>query len=583
MLYSKQSLEQLKQKVNLVEVLESHLELKRSGSSYKALCPFHEERSPSFTVQRGDQHYHCFGCGAHGDAISFLMGELGLSFKEAVESLAERYNVPLERLEEDEKGPDRKKMAEVLEEAKDLYHAWLLHAEEAKPALQYLLRRGLDLDFIRTFEIGLSPKNPHFLKDTLGRYPLNLLEECGLVTKQESGRTRDFFIDRITFPIHSPMGRVIGFSARKWHEKTTGGKYINTRETPLFKKSHILFGMHLCRRRIAKERRAIIVEGQIDALRLIHGGLDLTVASLGTAFGQHHVQELVKLGVTQVYILFDKDNAGQEAMRKCGDLFMKSGIEVRVPLLPAGDDPDSFVQREGMGALIQKLKGAPDYLTAIVEQGRAKVDLTSPAAVNRLIHELSAQIQDWDDPVLIHQSLRKLASLFDVPERVVGVDRMPVSAFSFRRKETVGSITIDPDAILEGELLHWLLRGDKERIETAKKHVQLEAIRTEALRPIYQTLIERLEPIPFLELAEQIKSEEAEQLLTGILSKKVNHSRSNELFKETLLKLLDRDWMAKCDTLRQKIQSGSLTDDEAIELAKEFDSLRKNPPKIQLD
>jgi DNA primase len=269
-MFTKESLELLRQRIDLPEVLSGHLDLQRSGSSYKALCPFHEEKTPSFMVQRGDSHYHCFGCGAHGDAIAFLMTHVKMGFAEAVESLAERFQVTLEKSEEPqgEKGPSKAKLKQALELASNLYHYLLLYSVEGQVALRYLYQRGLDLDFIRQFQVGFAVRQGDLLMRYLRIHAIDerLQEQAGLISVAQSGRMRDFFSDRITFPIRDALGAVIGFSARKFKEETFGGKYINTPETPLFKKSRVLFGLSYCRSRIAKEAKAIIVEGQIDCL-----------------------------------------------------------------------------------------------------------------------------------------------------------------------------------------------------------------------------------------------------------------------------------------------------------------------------
>lgn len=321
-IYSKESLERLRQKIDLGEVISSYVSMQRSGASYKALCPFHEEKTPSFLIHKGDSHYHCFGCGAHGDAISFLMEYAKMTFVEALESLAERFQVSLEKVEEEEKGPDKKKLKQVLERASVFYRFFLLHSDEGKIALQYLYKRDIDLAFIERFEIGYAPKQGDMLYKLLKAegFPDEDLQLAGLYLPS---RRKDFFTERITFPIRDRMGAVIGFSARKFKEETFGGKYINTSETPLFKKSQVLFGFCYSRHRMAKERKAIVVEGQIDALRLIFEGFDFTVAGQGTAFGDGHVKELLGLGVQQVYLAFDGDRAGKEAAVKVGDLFQK--------------------------------------------------------------------------------------------------------------------------------------------------------------------------------------------------------------------------------------------------------------------
>ena len=377
-MYTKESLELLRQRIDLVEVLTPHLQLHRAGAAFKALCPFHEEKTPSFIVQRGDSHYHCFGCGAHGDAIAFLMNNVKMSFTEAVEHLAERFGVPLEKMDasEEVKGPSKSVLKEALDRAARLYHFLLLHSEEGQKALEYLYQRGIDLDFIRTFQIGYASNSPDLLKRFL--YAQNVSEEVLLETGLIAASSkRDFFCDRITFPIRDPMGAVIGFSARKFKEETYGGKYINTSETPLFKKSQVLFALSYCRQKIAKERKAIIVEGQIDALRLIHSGFNYTVAGQGTAFGEGHVRELCHLGVNHVYLALDGDTAGQEAAVKIGHLFQRKGVEVTVISLPPGADPDSLLKERGPTYFQDLLGQGKDYLTFLFAHLAKTLDPTS--------------------------------------------------------------------------------------------------------------------------------------------------------------------------------------------------------------
>lgn len=244
-IFSKESLETLRQRVDLVDVLSSHMDLKRSGASYKGLCPFHDEKTPSFTIQKGDTHYHCFGCGAHGDAIHFLMTHLKMSFLDAVESLAQRFNVPLQQVEsaEETKGPNKGALKEALDIASNFYQLILLHTKEGHEALHYLFKRGIDIEFVRRFRIGLAPQEPGMLRKIMHAKFIKdeILEHAGLIARARDNGWRDFFQDRITFPICDATGAVIGFSARKYKENTFGGKYINTAETPLFKKSRTLF------------------------------------------------------------------------------------------------------------------------------------------------------------------------------------------------------------------------------------------------------------------------------------------------------------------------------------------------------
>lgn len=588
-LYSKESLETLRQRVDLAELIASHVDLKRSGASYKGLCPFHDEKSPSFIIQKGDTHYHCFGCGAHGDAVQFMMTHLKMSFPDAIENLAQRFNVPLQVVDNQEtKGPNKGALKEALDYAAKFFQFILLHTAEGHQALQYLFKRGIDLDFIYRFGVGLAPKEFGALRKVLhGKFIKDeILAEAGLIAEGKEGRWRDFFSDRITFPICDPVGAVIGFSARKYNEETFGGKYINTTETPLFKKSKILFGLHHCRRRIAKERMAIIVEGQIDALRLINSGLNITVAGQGTAFGEGHAKELIALGVNQVFLALDSDEAGRQATYKIGDIFQKEGVEVRVVALGQGQDPDSYLRAYGVEAFLNLLKNSGDYLSFLIGYYSKQLNVDSPAGKNELVQTLTKQIRNWNQPLMVHESLRKAAQLANVPEEMVGVGQEYVPNVYIKKSANVGIQTIDPDRILESDMLRWLVLGSKQYphfVAIARQNVPAEFFRIEVCRLIYQAILEFVtaqQPIDLLSLAIRIGHPEGQELLSGLFEKKVNLERAEEHFRESVQKILDRHWMEKRESIKARIHSAQCTDEEVLLLVKQFDELKRNSPKI---
>lgn len=583
-LYTRESLDRLKEKVDLVEILRNHIDLKAAGASYKALCPFHEEKSPSFSIQRGSHHYHCFGCGAHGDAITFLTTFVGLPFHEAVASLAERFQVSLELVEGKEEGGQKKRLMEAHTMAAKGYQMMLLESQVGREPLQYLLNRGITQEMIERFGIGYAPEHPAFLLKWLESegFSREILIEAGLATETQNGKQRDFFIDRIMFPLMTPQGGVIGFSARKFKEETFGGKYINTTETPLFKKSHFLFGMAWSRKRIAKEQKAIIVEGQLDALRLIEGGLDLTVASLGTAFGVSHVKELVRLGVREVYLAFDGDKAGIEAIKKVGDLFQKEGIEVWIPLLPPEEDPDSFVKSHGIGAFVELLEQSEDYLSFLFRLEKSRQDLTLPAAKNRFVNALAEQIRGWNSPLMVHESLKKVAHLAGISETLIGVTQGIQPTFRYRRTEPVGETVVDPDFILEGDLILWLFRLQKKELKQVAYHLLTENHFRHALtKRLFAEGKKREgagEPFTLMEVVYLFEHAEDEKQFSYLLARKIDLERVKELYPLVIKKLLDRECLYKKEEIREKIQNGS--DEESLILAKQFDELNKTPPLL---
>lgn len=591
--FKKESLETLREKIDLIEVLSSYIQLRPAGATYKALCPFHEEKTPSFVVQRTDSHYHCFGCGAHGDVIAFLMSYLKMSFVEAVESLADRFHVPLEEVDgnPEDKGPKKSYLKEILTAVSKFYHFYLLYSDEGHQALKYLYNRGIDLEFIELFQIGFAPKTSnHFYKAVKGlKYNGLSLEKSGLLKKTQKGDIHPFFSNRIMFPIRDPLGHVIGFSGRKLHDDTFGPKYVNTPETPLFKKSKVLFGLSYCRKRIAKEKKAIVVEGQIDALRLIQSGFNFTVAGQGTAFGEGHIRELVKLGVNHIYIAFDGDVAGREAAMKVGNLFQKEGIEVNVIPMPDGSDPDTVLREHGPKKFITLLDQAEDYLTFLLDHLSKDLDIHSPSKKNQLVQTIAKQIRGWDHPLMVHESLRKLARLAEVPETLVGVGNdAERPQLKIKKAGSVSQITLDPDRILEVDILRWLYlvgQNSIKIVEMTRNNLKSEHFKTTICRRFFTFYFENCEEnksCDLLSLAISIEGAEDQLLLSELLQKRINPERAEEGARETINKILHRYWLDEREKIKIQIQSGRFSEEEAIELAKKFDEIRRNPPQLQL-
>lgn len=576
-MFKRESIELLRDRIDLVDLLSSYVPLKKSGSFFKGLCPFHAEKTPSFIVQPGDNHYHCFGCGAHGDAIEFLMSFKKLGFVDAIEYLADKYGVSLEeeRSSYKDRGPNIK---EVLDKAKDFFHFMLLYTEEGKEALLYLYERGIGLDFIKKFSIGYAPRVPFLFQNFMRKegFEDNSLNASGLI-KVVNEKKMDFFTDRIMIPVKDKLSRVIGFSSRKFKENTFGPKYINTPETALFKKSKILFGLSYSFKKIAKEERAIIVEGQFDALRLIHEGISIAVAGQGTAFGEDHMKELVKLGVKKVYLALDSDKAGVEASIKIGDMFQRKSVEVFVVSMGKYKDPDTFIMKKGYKEFIHLLKEARDYLRFLVEVTSKDVDLSSPALKNEWIKTLTDRINEWDQPILIHESMKRLAILTGVPENTL----QHRSIYTQRR--ALLKEKINPDRIVEIDFLRWLfLVGDTgpRFFEIAKLNIKEEDFKEDICRSYYKKYLEifsKEKKIDFFLLAQSMPEDDG--VITEMMKKKINREKAEEGFLRSLKRFLERNWIEKREKIQLQIQNAK-DDDTALPLAKEFDEIKNKRPEI---
>jgi DNA primase len=345
------SVDAVKQAADILPLVEARTRLRKVGGRYVGLCPFHQEKTPSFSVSPDRGTYHCFGCGVGGDAISFVRETEGLDFVGAIEWLADRFHVPLE-YEEASPGADarrrrRDRLFALLEQAAAFYERVLWESTQGAPAREYLESRGLGESVSREFRLGLSPVGATLLKKAREKFAQEELAAAGLVTR----RGTDYFQGRLMFPLTDARGRVIGFQARKLRDDDPlRGKYVNSPESELFHKSAVLYGLHLARPAIAKDDRALVVEGNTDVIALRQAGVQPVVASMGTALTERQLKELARLS-RRLFLCFDSDAAGEDATLRGMELAVAQGFDVRVVPLPEGkdpaDDPDGFETRLG--------------------------------------------------------------------------------------------------------------------------------------------------------------------------------------------------------------------------------------------
>ena len=335
-------------RVDIVDVIDSYVSLRKAGRNHQALCPFHDEKTPSFTVSQEKQFYHCFGCGANGTVISFIMEYNGLGFVEALEDLAARYNLEIPR----EAGyqPDSSRnieLYEVLEQAADYYRKQL-RGHDGK-AIDYLKKRGISGQVAKGYEIGYAPRGWKNLVNALGKSVADksCLLETGMVKDRDNEGFYDHFRDRIMFPIRDQRGRIIGFGGRALGDDTP--KYLNSPETPLFHKGRELYGLYQVLQNNKKPARLYIVEGYTDVVALAQYGIDNAVATLGTAATEYHLDKLYRVS-SQIVFCFDGDTAGEKAAWRALEITvpqLKEGRSALFSFMPEGDDPDSFIRRHG--------------------------------------------------------------------------------------------------------------------------------------------------------------------------------------------------------------------------------------------
>jgi len=584
-LFSKESVQRLREAIDIVDLISRYVDLKKGGTTYKGLCPFHDERTPSFTVQRATRHYHCFGCGAHGDGLSFLMQHENLDFKQALEFLAERYGVTLEVEEgsREQRGIPKARLRQAMEAAAFFYHTALLHSKEAFGAREYLSSRGFSSAFLRAFEVGFAPEKKGVLSSFLIEKGFSRKEiaEAGLI----GNGGRDFFSDRILFPVHDTIGNTIGFSARKWREETFGGKYINTAETPLFKKSQILFGLFWSKKRLMKDRVACLVEGQLDALRLIEAGFDFTVATLGTAFGAGHVEQLRAFGVEEVYLSFDQDEAGYKSAEKAGHMLMKRGIGVRVLSFDGAKDPDELLSKQGRVSFYNALSRASPYVEYLVNLSKRHNDWSLPQNKDREVRQIAERIREWESSILVHESLRQLASLTQVPEKLLNIGEKPILTTSLPPSLPSPIAGGDAGLMLELDIVRHLVIGfdDPELAECLSKNLSEDDFASEQVRKLFSKatdLLKQGERVDFVSLASLLDTEKGGKIVQTLVGRRQRAEKPLPFVKELIYKLKMRNWLQEREAVRLKMEQAEVDEKELMSLAKEFDELMRSPPSM---
>jgi DNA primase len=392
--YTRESKDRVRDAVDFVELVSARTELRRAGPArYEGLCPFHDERSPSFGIDPGQKVYYCFGCQASGDVFTFVRETEGVDFKGALELLADRFGVELEREEEDPKAAEhrrrRERLMELLKRTAAYYERCLWESKEARHAREYLEGRGLGEEILREFHVGYSPSawDRVLLASRRGGFSEQELYATGLAQRsKENGRPYDRFRGRIMFPLADVRGRVLGFGARAMRDEQKP-KYLNTSDNDVYHKGLHLYGADLARAHAAHAGQAILCEGYTDVIALHQAGLRNTVGSMGTALTGEQVGELARMAQT-VLLALDADSAGQEAMLKAAGLAAKRKLELRVVALPRGTDPADLVQRDGAEAISAAVEQAVPFVRFRVERALDAGDHGSPEGRDRMVEEL---------------------------------------------------------------------------------------------------------------------------------------------------------------------------------------------------
>ena len=400
------SIERLRSSIDIVDVIGSYIELKKSGANFKARCPFHGEKTPSFVVSPHKQIFHCFGCGIGGDAIKFVMEYEKLSYPEAIEKLASTYNIPLTYTKSKGSFGDEKRVLELLEQ---WYKKNLV---QNQAALNYLQNRGVEQRSIEKFSLGYvgSGKSViEFLKSM--QIPLPKAVDVGVIAVGERGEYYARLVDRVIFPIYNANGAIVGFGGRTLGNHPA--KYINSPQTKLFNKSRLLYGYNLAKRDIYEKGRVIVTEGYLDVIMLHQAGFSTAVATLGTALTSEHLP-LLKKGEPKVVLAYDGDSAGVAAALKAAKLLSANGFEGSVVLFPQGMDPADMVAKGEINTLKQLLESGSDLAIFVLEQIAKSYNLNNPYEKQKAINEANSYLKSLNKIVAESYAI-EAARIFNAP------------------------------------------------------------------------------------------------------------------------------------------------------------------------
>jgi DNA primase len=487
-----EKIDEVRNATDIVEVIGNIVKLKKRGKSYLGLCPFHTEKTPSFTVSAERQMYHCFGCGVGGNIFTFLMEYEKVSFPEALRTLAEKAGISLPKYsgDDDQLVSQQEQFFQILREAGIYYYQSLTTTAEGKFALDYFHQRGFSDETIRMFGLGYSPNSWNAFVSFAEEKKIAPadLEKAGLARRRPDGTMYDYFRGRAMFPVFSATGRVVGFGARKLHtDDPIQGKYINSPETLVYDKSKILYGLYQAKESVREKDAAILVEGYADLISVFQAGFRNVVASSGTALTKEQIQ-LISRYTRKITLVYDADSAGSRAALRGVDLIHESGLDVKVARLPAEEDPDSFVRKSGPAAFGKLLDDAVSFIDFIALSAEESGQLATPEGQAQTVRAIVQSIAKLRDELKRDFYIKQVAQKYRLYETTLYRElekQLEQERRSGRAEERESARTNPPPARTatpappaemqpaERDLLHAMIDGGEEIIRFIFSHLTL--------------------------------------------------------------------------------------------------------------
>lgn len=489
-----QVLQDIKDKLDVIDVIGGYIQTKRSGTNFKAVCPFHNEKSASLMISPQKQIWHCFGCGEGGDIFGFVMRYEGIEFREALNILAAKAGVtlPAYNSQSQTSGDEtRKLIIRINTFAAKVYHAFLMNDALGKQPRDYLANRGLKQETIESWGIGFAPNDFHALEQELVKKSVKSDQAilAGVSVKNDQGQIYDRFRNRITFPIKNYFGDVVGFSARTLEQNTEAAKYVNSPETAAYNKSKILFGLFEAKEHIRKQGAVVIVEGQMDCISAQQAGFGNTIATSGTALTFEHVMLLKRLSDTIIFC-FDADSAGQAASKRAGSIAIPMGLNVKVITLPSGKDPDELIQSDPK-AWEKAVNDAVWFIDYYIDQAGRQFAFNSIEQKQHISTEIVPLIKLCPDPIQQDHYFRQVSQAFSISEQALRSTATTQKNYDSNADSSNTPIShgeaSDPVLVLEKQITGGLL-SVTEFLNSVREEIDLEDFASPEIRELVVNL-----------------------------------------------------------------------------------------------
>lgn len=581
--FSQETLDEVLSRIDIVELISGYMPLKRAGRNFKAVCPFHKEKTPSFMVNPDKQIYHCFGCGIGGNAFNFLMRYERIEFPEAVEQLARKAGVVLPDKVKNSQPQNSNSYLYKINELAAIFYRNILNSPEGNVAKEYLVKRGVKEQSVEEFRLGFAPQKwdglLNFLKSKGA--PLALLEKSGLIIPKDGGGYYDRFRGRIIFPVCDIKNRVIAFGARVLPGKDEdAAKYINSPETPIYIKGRNLFGLNLARESIVKFDCALIVEGYLDLLIAYQEGVRNVIASQGTALTPEQAR-LLKRYTHNAVMVYDGDSAGESATLRSLDIFLEEEIDVRIVSLPKGFDPDTYIRSQGADKFRELAQDALTLFEYKLGVLKSRYDSRSIESKVKIAAEMLATIRKVKNAVLKSEYVKRLAEDLDIKEESLFQELKKIKGYPLHQDETVRPVNRIQDISPTEKLLLRFMLQEAGIMENLKGHIEPADFQDEVAAKIVSlilSLVSEGKPAGPSHIINYFQDDDVCGLI-GELTMYQEHptegEKKNEIINDCIRRLKSKRLRIKKERLSEEIKmaEASKDDERLVRLTQEFQQL----------